>query len=62
MVQRSLSKKEIAQLLGFSTKTLSKILNNEIFEELQKTGYKKTDKLLYEKQIEILDKRIGFKP
>lgn len=41
-----MSKKELRLLYGISYMTLHKLLNERYFEELEKVGYVKTDRIL----------------
>lgn len=52
---KRIPKDEYAQSLGISLQTLGKMLNTEFFIELQKVGYKKTQKYLTNAQKEKLE-------
>jgi hypothetical protein len=63
MLHKAISKTEIARGLKVDRKTLSRLLNEgSIFAELEKLGYKKTNKLLYGKQLEVLSRHFDYKP
>lgn len=47
-------KAELAELFGFSQKTLSFYLNVLNFDELKKLGYRKTQKYLTKPQLDFL--------
>lgn len=44
--KHAISKSILAARYGFSTQTLCNLLNGKYFEELEKVGYEKTQKLL----------------
>jgi len=49
-----LEKWKIVQLLGVSRETVRKMLNVYYFDDLKKAGYRKTTKILYQHQLDIV--------
>lgn len=61
MKQRaSLTKKELRQRLNISQTTLARLLNCTYFEDLKPTGYRKTQKILLPKQLDIIEDFVGI--
>ena len=54
------TKKEIAGVLGISGASLRKIMNKNYYPLLSPTGYKKSDKSLSPKVLNILGEELGF--
>lgn len=50
----SLTKKELAQKIGVSTRTLRSWLNDKYYKELEAVGYYKTQRKLTPKQVAII--------
>lgn len=56
----SISKYELAILLGITPRTLASLLNVKYYNELLKCNYQKNQKILYPSQLKILNKILDF--
>ena len=50
----AIGKSQLAYLLGISPKTLQRWLNQYAYNDLIKVGYRKTQKILYKPQLDVL--------
>jgi len=49
-----ITKKELCQILQITTKTLGTMLNKTYYDQLEPTGYKKTQKYLLRHQLDTI--------
>lgn len=54
-----MTKKKLAEGLGFPARTFRSILNRDLFKKLEKIGYSRNQKHLTIKQVELICKNIG---
>lgn len=55
-----MTKKELRQRLNISQTTLARLLNVIMLAELKQTGYRKTQRILLPKQLEVIDEVVGI--
>ena len=54
------TKKELANELGISRSTLHNLLNVKYYQQMQKSGYEKKQRILYPKQLKVLYSILGL--
>ncbi len=57
---KTLTKKQLAKIMGISASTLQNLLNNTWFEELVDIGYNKNLKILSPKMLQIIFENWGI--
>ncbi len=61
-IRKAISKSELADRYGVHIETLRMwiVNNSKLLEELQSIGYNKNKKLLNPKELQIIEKYLGF--
>lgn len=59
MEREIMTKKKLAERLGFPTRTFRLILNRDLLQQLEKIGYSKNQKHLTGKQVSLICNNLG---